>query len=88
MLDADGLLPQPLLEAAETTPLEFDHPPVVIRNRNAPLATGLFRLHMSPDSDYHLVDHYIVFFSDEHRRIMTGADILGRLLRGVVPRKS
>lgn len=86
MLDADGFL-RHLLLFEEVDPHRFCHRPVVIRDRESPLGEAIVRLQLEPDSSDHVLARDIILVWGEERRVITGADILGRLLRGVVQRR-
>jgi len=88
MLDADGFLRHMLFHEGTHSPYEFCHRPVIIHNRQAPLAQAINRLKFESDSKDDLIDHDIILVWGDEHRIITGADILGRLLRGVLPRRS
>ncbi len=86
MLDADGFLRHILL-FDEADPHRWCHLPVVIRDRESPLGEAIIRLRLEPDPSDHVLDHGIILVWGEERRVITGADILGRLLRGVIQRR-
>ncbi len=83
MLDADGLLRHILLFGS-ADPHRFCHRPVVISDRESPLGEAILRLRLEPGLSDHILDQDIILVWGEERRVITGADILGRLLRGVV----
>jgi hypothetical protein len=84
-LDSDGFLRDVLFEDAEIEPFWYCHRPIVVRDTNLPLGKVLWRLkpyshRTGPDS----IDRDIILvWGQEERRVITGADILGRLLKGV-----
>jgi len=68
---------------------DFCHRPVVVTNDDIQLdaVLGEFVVEAS-DKDDHLVDRDVVlYWTDEQKRIITGADIFGRLLRGIARRE-
>lgn len=84
LLDADGYLRKALLDAA-ISPRDFCHRPIVVRNEHTRLGEVLDRLEVlpvSPEDDVIDFDTILVW-TDDHHRIITGADILGRLMRGI-----
>jgi metal transporter CNNM len=68
----------------EAAPARFCHRPVVIRDPATSLETVLPMLkveRMTAGDD--VVDHDVVLVWGDERRIITGSDLLGRLLRGI-----
>ncbi|MCC5977386.1 MAG: DUF21 domain-containing protein [Salinarimonas sp.] len=66
-------------------PTRFGHHPLVVRDPKAPLGRMLSRLQVEPEKpgdDVIDVD-VILLWSDDHRRIITGSDLLGRLMRRI-----
>lgn len=65
----------------------YCHRPVVVRDPKTPLGDAIRRLRVQPvDSEDDVIDQdLILLWSGEHRQVITGADLLGRLLRGIVP---
>lgn len=87
MLDADGFLRHALLDPGNTNPMDFCHRPVIVRHRETPLGKAIGRLTLEPGSNDPVIDRDIILVWGDERRIITGADILGRLLRGTVGRR-
>jgi hypothetical protein len=84
LLDADGYL-RHTIQDQECSPSEYCHRPIVVRNEHAHLGEVLDRFEVSamvPEDDVIDFDTILVWTSN-HRRIITGADILGRLMRGI-----
>lgn len=68
---------------------DFCHRPVLVSNDDAKLdeVLGEFVVEAS-DVDDHVVDRDVVlYWSEDQKRIITGADIFGRLLRGIARRE-
>jgi hypothetical protein len=87
ILDADGFLRHALLSGQETDPTAYCHRPIIVRNPKEPLGKVVGQLsfdHMSP-GDHLIADDAILLWTKEPR-LVTGADLLGRLLRGIVKR--
>ena len=59
----------------------------MIHDRESPLGEAIARLRLEPDPSDHILDKDIILVWGDERRVITGADILGRLLRGVIQRK-
>lgn len=85
-LDADGFLRAAWLDEAVTDPYAFAHRPLVIQNQGVSLGQAIQKLkthqHKHAMSDETL-DRDLILVWGKQPRIITGADILGRLLRGI-----
>ncbi len=69
-------------------PEHFCHRPCIVRDPNTLLGRLLSRLEVHPESvEDDIIDHDIILLWSEQRRIITGADVLGRLMRGIVLRQ-
>jgi len=86
-LDSDAFVRSALLEEADFNPLKSCHRPIVFSDPRTTLGEAIVRLKVYPEQlDDDVVDEDIIlFWGDRHRRIITGSDVLGRLLRGIVP---
>ncbi|MBI9039315.1 MAG: DUF21 domain-containing protein [Bacteroidales bacterium] len=64
---------------------KYCHPPLIVRDDNSNLATVIKKLKTQIDinSDVPLEKDIVLYWKDENRRIITGADILGNLLEGI-----
>ena len=84
-LDADGFLRAALLKKGELDPLMFCHKPVVITDPQLQLGSVLRKLKVySEKHGDDVVDRDIILvWFESTKKIITGADILGRLLRGI-----
>jgi hypothetical protein len=89
VLDAHRFLRGALFGGA---PSHFDtcwHRPIVVRNPSTPLGEVISRLKVRPRSpEDDVVDEDFILLWGEQKRVITGSDILGRLLRGIVRRES
>jgi len=87
MMDADGLLRHAAYHPGDTDPQAFCHKPIIIRDPSEPLGKAIERLCLDPDvrGDEAIPFDVILLWSDRPRMI-TGSDLLGRLLRGVISR--
>jgi CBS domain containing-hemolysin-like protein len=87
MLDADGFVRSTTQENEVTDPYSFCHRPIVITDPTCTLGEAMQKLksvHDSePMSDAVLHTDVIVVWTDLPHRVITGADILGRLLKGI-----
>jgi len=88
VLDADGFLRELLVEN-QYKPLRHCHRPVILDHIQIPLGEILTQFNVNPEYvEDDVIDHdLILIWTQEHKRIITGADILGRLLRGIAKRK-
>lgn len=87
ILDADGFLRHVLFTGTRADPLSYCHRPVIVHNNAEPLGTVLGHLSFDRTSpgDHLIADDAILLWT-KHPRLITGADLLGRLLRGIVKR--
>lgn len=86
VINADGFLRNALLGGSSFNPHWHCHRPIVIRDPRTPLGETIQRLKVHPErSGDDVIDDDIVLFWGQEKRVITGADILGRLLRGIVP---
>jgi hypothetical protein len=87
VIDADGFLREALFGEGDFDPLPFCHRPIAITDENVAIGDVLSRLEVHPNSsEDDVVDCDMILLWTKSRRIITGADILGRLLRGIVIR--
>ena len=85
VLDADGFLREMFLGSAPPTPLRYCHHPLIVTRDAARFGDLLPLLNVQtehPEDD--VIDYDIILLWGNQRRVITGADILGRLLRGIV----
>jgi len=87
MLDADGFLRQTLFEDTPTDFMAHCHRPVVVRDRTTPLGKAIVHLRFELDTQDYIIEDDIILVWGEERRIITGRDILGSLLRGIAHRR-
>ncbi len=88
VLDADGFLRELLIEQ-RYRPLRHCHRPIVLEQTDIPLGTLLTHFRVKPEhmEDDVIDQDLVLIWTPQHKRIITGADILGRLLRGIVKRE-
>lgn len=85
IMDADGFLRAVLFDDTLPNPRDFMHKPIVIDNAALPLGDVIHLLNVSPkSSEDDVIDHDVILLWSDEKRVITGADILGRLLRGIV----
>ncbi|KAA3633464.1 MAG: DUF21 domain-containing protein [Calditrichaeota bacterium] len=86
-VDADGLLRDALFGSGPFDPLPFCHRPIIVTDADIPLGDVLSDLKVDPETaEDDVVDKDLILLWTDTKRIITGADILGRLLRGIVIR--
>ena len=84
-LDSDGFLRDVLLEGPSTEILHYCHRPIVIKDGKTSLEKAIPMLQISPTrGEDDVIDRDIIVLWGEEKKIITGADVLGRLLRGIV----
>jgi metal transporter CNNM len=85
VMDADGFLRAALLDKVSVNPFDFTHRPILIKDGQEKLGDIIEFLKLSPDSkDDDVIDHDIILLWSDVKQVITGADILGRLLHGIV----
>lgn len=87
ILDADGALRAALFEIDKPFDIyDFCHRPLIVRDENLTLGDVIWHLKAQESLDAHhdgTIDVDVVLVWGKHPRIITGADILGRLLKGI-----
>ena len=87
VLDADEFIRTVMLGETNYNILRYCHRPILVTDDKTVLEQVLPLLQVrpiSPDDD--VIDNDIILVWSSERRIITGADILGRLMRGIVKR--
>lgn len=85
VIDADGFINAALFEFETFDPMEHCHRPMIISNLESTLGDTLSGLQVDAEhTEDDVIDEDIILIWGDDRRIITGADILGRLLRGIV----
>lgn len=86
-MDADGFLRAIIFSKNKVVdPYSYCHRPILINDSGASLGEAIHRLKISENSDYDhdgVIENDVILIWGENKRIITGADILGRLLKGV-----
>lgn len=87
VLDADGYLRSVAFDEPEAEYYKYCHRPVVIRDESCTVGDALNELKKADHFDYLstevLHNDIVLVWTDSQQRIITGADILGRLLKGI-----
>jgi hypothetical protein len=87
VLNANAFLREALFGEGALNPYTYCHRPIIVRDSGTLLGKVISKMRVSARSDIDDVidDDLILIWSDE-KRVITGADILGRLLRGIAMR--
>ena len=85
ILDADSYLRAVMLDVSAVDPYAHCHRPIIIRDPENPLGhiIGELKRGMSSDSDKAIDKDIVLLWTDDLKKVITGADLLGRLLRGI-----
>ncbi len=85
VMDSDELIRDALFNPGGFNPYRHCHRPIVAQSGRTTIGNVVSSLRVKPDHGQDdVVDHDIILLWDEEKRVITGADILGRLLRGIV----
>ncbi len=87
VLDADEFLRGLFMRLEGFNPYRCCHRPIVVRDPRVTIGMVLRKLRVRAEGpgDDVIDDDLILLWADDHRRVLTGADLLGFLLRGIVP---
>ncbi len=87
LLDADALLRAVIFgQRDKVDPYRYCHRPIIIKDETTSLGEAIHQLKASESSDADhdgVIENDVILVWGEQKRIITGADILGRLLKGV-----
>ena len=85
VLDADSYLRAVMTDASSVDPYAHCHRPIIVSDPNSPLGHVIARLKdgMDAESDVVIDNDIVLLWTDEAKKVITGADLLGRLLRGI-----
>ena len=87
VLDAHHFLRDSLFNAMSVNSEVHWHRPIIVTDMRTPLGGVIGRMKVKaehPEDD--VIDNDLILVWGEEKRIITGADLLGRLLRGIVTR--
>ncbi len=89
VLKADDCIREALFFPDLFNPYRHCHKPIVVRDAKMKLGELIQRFRVRPDNAVDdIVDEDVILLWDEAPRVVTGTDILGRLLRGITQRSS
>jgi metal transporter CNNM len=84
-LDAHHFLRDSLFNAVSVDPEIYWHRPIIVTDMRTPLGPVIGRMKVKPEHpEDDVVDNDLILVWGKQKRIITGADLLGRLLRGIV----
>ncbi len=83
-LDADEFLRAALLDPEQVSIFSYCHRPLVVQDKSVSMGEviGQLQAWKKQGSD-NIIENDIVLLWGEHKKVITGADILGRLLEGI-----
>ncbi len=85
VLDSDEFIRDALFNLERFNPYWHCHRPVIVTNGRATIGDVIARLKVNPEHcQDDVVDHDVILLWNDAKRMITGGDILGRLLRGIV----
>ena len=88
VLDAHHFL-RDLLFNAFVDPEIYWHRPIIVTDMRTPLGSVIGRMQVKPEHpEDDVIDNDLILVWGDQKRIITGADLLGRLLRGIVTRNA
>ena len=88
VLNADLFLRDALFGKEPFRPYSYCHRPIVVSDAVTPLGEVIQKLRVHPEhSEDDVIDNDLILCWDKEKRIITGADLLGRLLRGIAGRR-
>jgi CBS domain containing-hemolysin-like protein len=88
VLDADGFSRAALYQSTDFDPYNYCHRPVVITDETTPLNEAMLKMKVNTSTDKNfdgVIEHDVLLIWGEAKRIITGADIFGLLLKGMMP---
>jgi hypothetical protein len=85
VLDADGYLRSEVLGKKGDTLESYCHKPILVDNINENLGAviKMMRKGINEDSDLPIEKDVVLLWKKENKRVITGADLFGRLLKGM-----
>lgn len=86
VVDADGFLRSALFELETFDPYNFCHRPIIVTDESMRLSDVILKIRANHSADKSFdgaIDDDVVLVWGDEKRIITGADIFGRLLKGM-----
>ena len=89
VLDAHHFLRDVLFNEVSVGPEAYWHRPIVITDMRTRLGEVIGLMKVKPEHpEDDVIDHDLILAWGKQKRVITGADLLGRLLRGIVARET
>jgi hypothetical protein len=87
VLNANAFLRSVIFSSEQVSPYNFCHRPIIVSDAKTLLGKVITKLkvHGKTSIDDVIANDLILLWSDD-KRVITGTDILGRLLRGITSR--
>jgi metal transporter CNNM len=84
VLDAHHFLRDALFDQLESDPSTYWHRPIIVRDPKARLGDVIGKMTVVPETPGDdVIEHDLILVWHKQKRIITGSDLLGRLLRGI-----
>ena len=84
VLNAHHFLRDALFGELDTDPSTYWHRPIIVRDMNTRLGDVIGRMRVTPERPGDdVIDHDLILVWSAQKRIITGSDLLGRLLRNI-----
>lgn len=88
VLNSNAFLRKVIFSGEAVDPYAYCHKPIVGKNLNTLLGNVISKLEVSPTHEGDdIIDHDLILIWSTEKRVITGADILGRLMRGIAIQK-
>jgi hypothetical protein len=84
VLDADRFLREIFFLKDQLSPIHYCHRPIIVTDLTQHLGKAVSQLNVHsqhPEDD--VIDHDVILLWGKEKKVITGADLLGRLLRGI-----
>ena len=83
-LDSDAFLRAAVFKTEHTNIWEHCHRPIVANDSHTKLEDLIPMLRVEQENEHDdVIDHDLIILWGEQKRVITGADLLGRLMRGI-----
>lgn len=87
VLNANAFLRDALFGSGKSNPYSYCHRPILVEDSRILLGKVLSQLKVCPENETDdVIDNDLILVWSEEKRVITGTDILGRLLRGIALR--
>ena len=88
VLNANAFLRAAVFDSKQVNPYNFCHRPIIVKDVKTLLGKVLTKLKVDGVSDIDdVIDNDLILIWSGEKRVITGTDILGRLLRGITLRE-